>query len=271
MHSHIQAGAFALPGEPDALTKIKHLEDAGVTMVNHPAKFGEMMKKLLRSTGRANSGATTSGGQQRRGMHFQARPFRRPKLVRLNPASSIQKRTLYIRENIALELLRERGMNASEGSKKGRKRLLAVAVDRTTRTPCLITSPDENSKANARSFPFDYLTGLEYSQIPPIADHLQLEGSSKDALPKLVNALIRLFVQKEAFLIETLFVEEESDLTIVNAHFGFDDAAFKSAKRQGDVHALRKLEDEDPQEAEAEKDGIVYIKLSGDGNIGTLV
>lgn len=43
------AGAFVIPGEPDARTKIRALEDAGVVMTNHPAKFGEGMSKLLGS------------------------------------------------------------------------------------------------------------------------------------------------------------------------------------------------------------------------------
>jgi len=52
------AGAFVTPGEPDACTKIKALEDAGVVMTNHPAKFGEGMSKLLGSI--ASSTGTVS-------------------------------------------------------------------------------------------------------------------------------------------------------------------------------------------------------------------
>lgn len=43
------AGAFVAPGEGDALSKIRALEDAGVVMTDHPAKFGDGMKKLLGS------------------------------------------------------------------------------------------------------------------------------------------------------------------------------------------------------------------------------
>lgn len=46
------AGAWAAPGENNAETKYKILEDAGITMVNHPAKFGNVMKGLLDSSGR---------------------------------------------------------------------------------------------------------------------------------------------------------------------------------------------------------------------------
>jgi len=267
------AGAFTLPGEPDALTKMKYLKDAGVTVVNHPEKLGDAMKKLLGSSGRASSGAATSGAFQRRGMHTmrRVRPMSRG-LTSVGSAS--QKRNLYIREDLAQDLLRERGLNASEYSGKGTKRLLAVGVDRRNMSPCIIASPASDPKSphsEAKKFPFEYRKGVDTSQIQGIAKHLQLGESSKESLPRLVNGLVKLYMEKEAFLLETMLVERLGDLKIVGANFGFDDAAFRSTKRQADVHALRRVEDEDAQEVEAEKDGIVYIKLAGDGNIGTLV
>jgi succinyl-CoA synthetase alpha subunit len=268
------AGAFTLPGEPDALTKIKHLEDAGVTVVNHPAKFGDAMKVLLGNSGRASTGAATSGTSQRRSMHTMRRV--RPASTAPAPSSiaRIQKRNLYIRENLAFDLLRERGINASEYSGRGRKRMLAVAVDRASLSPCIIASPasnPENVHAEAKKCSFDYNNGFDINQVPDIAEHLQLGQSSKESLPKLINGLVDLYMKKEAFLLETMFVERLGELKVVGARIGFDDAAFRSTKRQSDIHALRRTEDEDAQELEAEKDGIVYIKLAGDGNIGTLV
>ena len=44
------AGAWAAPGEPDGRTKLKALQDAGAVIVDHPEKFGEGMKALLRNT-----------------------------------------------------------------------------------------------------------------------------------------------------------------------------------------------------------------------------
>ena len=268
------AGAFTLPGEPDALTKIKQLEDAGVTIVNHPAKFGDAMKGLLGSSGRASSGATTTAGSQRRGMHTmrRIRPTVRPLPFTLTVAA--QKRNLYIREELALDLLRERDVNASEYSGTGRKRLLAVAVDRTNLSPCIIASPatdPEQSHVEAKKFPFDYREGFDVAQAPAIAEHLQLGKTSRESLPKLINQLVDLYMEKEAFLLETMFVERLGDLKVVGARFGFDDAAFRSTKRQADIHALRRIEDEDAHEVEAENDGIIYVKLTGNGNIGTLV
>lgn len=269
------AGAFTLPGEPDAPTKIRHLEDAGVTVVNHPAKFGDAMKRLLGNSGRASTGPSVTGASQRRGIHTTSRRIR-PMARSQGPrfTNSVQKRSLYIKENLALDMLRENGVNAAPYSGKGVRRLLAVAVNRTTRTPCIIASPASNieqAHVEAKSFPFDYRRGFDPLNVPAVVSHLGLSHAAHQPVLKLINSLFDMYVKKEAFLLETTFVERLGELKVVGANFGFDDAAFRSTKRQADVHALRAIEEEHAQEVEAEKDGIVYIKLAGDGNIGTLV
>ncbi|KIN02051.1 hypothetical protein OIDMADRAFT_103291 [Oidiodendron maius Zn] len=269
------AGAFSLPAEPDAPTKIKSLKEAGVTVVNHPAKFGDVMKLLLGKSGRASTGPAVTGLPQRRSMHTITRVIR-PVATRdaPMPPSKVQKRNLYIRESFALDILREKGVNAAPYSGKGRRRSLAVSINRTTRSPCIVASPatdPEQAYNEAKSFSFDYRRGFDPLNIPAVAEHLQLDHSSHQSLLKLINIFYDIYVKKEAFLLETMFVERLGELKVVGANFGFDDAAFRSSHRQADVHALRTIEDEDAQELEAEKDGIVYIKLAGDGNIGTLV
>jgi len=264
------AGAFTLPGEPDALTKIKYLQDAGVTIVDHPAQFGDAMSALL---GRSSKSSSLSTGAGKRGLHTMRR-IRPTNTSSAFQISAQQKRSLYIREDLALNLLRERGINAGEYSGKGRRRLLAVAIDRSSLSPCIIASPTTDSDephGEVRKFPFDYRHGFDNSQVLAIAEHLQLGNATRVSLPKLIHGLIDLYMKKEAFLLESTFVERLGELKVVTANFGFDDAAFRSTNRQKDIHALRRTEDEDAQELEAEKDGIVYIKLAGDGNIGTLV
>lgn len=269
------AGAFTLPGEPDARTKIKHLEDAGVTIVNHPAKFGDAMKSLLGKSGRASTGSATTGASQRRGMHTTSRRIR--PMTRSDPsrlANKVQKRNLYISEDLALDMLREQGTNAAAYSGSGKRRMLAVAVNRTTRSPCIIASPRGDpgqAHEGAKTFSFDYQRGFDPLNLPAVAQHLELNHTAHQSLLKLINSLFALYVKKEAFLLEATFVERLGELKVVGANFGFDDAAFRSTKRQADVHALRDIENEDPREVEAEKDGIVYINLPGNGNIGTLV
>lgn len=266
------AGAFSVPGEPTAADKIKAFENAGIVTVNHPAKFGEAMKKLLGQSGRSSSGSASSAAQQKRGMHTM---IRRPRQAHSQTTvTASQRRSLWIRQDLAFDLLRKQGVNASEYSGSGKQRLLAVAVDRVSKSPAILASPatdPDKMHAEAKFFPFDYRTGFDESQAPAIAEHLQLTGSAADYLPKLIKQLVTLYMEKEAFLLETKFVERLGELKVTGARFGFDDAAFKSNKRQAEVHALRKVEDEVPEEVEAEKDGIVYIKLAGNGNIGTLV
>jgi len=123
----------------------------------------------------------------------------------------------------------------------------------------------------AKRFPFDYRVGVDGLRVGRIAEHLRLGHGSVDSLRKVINGLATLFYEKEAFLLETKVVERLGEVKVVNAYFGFDDAAFRTLGRQADIQALRNLDAGDPAEVEAERNGIVYIKLAGDGTIGTLV
>lgn len=55
-------------------------------------------------------------------------------------------------------------------------------------------------------------------------------------------------------------VSADGSLEVHEARFGFDDAALRGAAREGTVHELRNPADEVPEELEAEKSGIVYVK-----------
>lgn len=270
------AGAFILPGEPDAATKIKVLQDAGVTMINHPAKFGEAMKGLLGTKTRTSSQSVTAAASRAfhtmsrsRGLHTSAR---RP-LTRDHKPATQQKRSLFIREDPALDLLRQHGINAGTYSGIGTRRFLAIGIDRSTLSPCIIASPNADaSQSKVKRFSFDYRRPFDPIRVRGIASHLNMPESSRDSLPKFLQSLISLFKGKEAFLLETHIVERLGDIKVVDAHFGFDDAAFRSSQRQGDIHALRRTEDEVPAEVEAEKEGMAYIRLADpSANIGTLV
>lgn len=269
------AGAFSVPGEPTAADKVKAFQNAGISVVNHPAKMGNAIKKALEQAGRSTTGtrAASQVGQQTRGMHTMARRLR--PATNAKAPSNIQKRNLWIRQNDAFTMLRERGINASEYSGTGRKRLLAVGVDRVAKSPAIIASSGSNPmnlNEGSKFFPFDYQKGFQESDVKAIAAYLELSPKSTEHLPKLIKELIGIYMEKEAFLLETNVVERLGEIKVVGARFGFDDAAFRSTKRHADVHqGLRKVNDEVPEEVEAEKDGIVYIKFAGDGNIGTLV
>ena len=162
-------------------------------------------------------------------------------------------------------MLRERGVSVLlTSSPAAEERLLAISIDRSRFSPCIVASPTTNTKdqlSRARRFAFDYRTGFDLSDVPSMTEHLELPANSSAALSTLVQALLDIFRNKEAFLLETRFAfDAEGGLQVRGTRFGFDDAAFKS-NRQLDVHKLRDVENEVPEEVEAEKDGIVYIKL----------
>ncbi|KAI1107670.1 succinyl-CoA synthetase-like protein [Jackrogersella minutella] len=264
------SGAFALPGEPSALTKIEALKAAGAVIVNHPSRFGPVLKSLLDGVTPTGAGVAASGTiSQRRGMHTIARPPI-PAQLRSHQKLGSQKRSIYLTQNVAFDLLRQRGVPIAESPNSGPQKLVAVTVNRSSRSPCIIASPTSDA-SEAKKFDFPYgPRGVQDIPIEAIAQHLQLNPSSAAPLGKVINELASLFTEKEAFLLETRIIETADAIELTAAHLGFDDAAFRSCARHADVQALRDLGAEDAAELSVEKEGIVYVKLR-EGNIGTLV
>lgn len=267
------AGAWAGPGEATAADKIRILEAAGVTVVDHPEKFGEGMKRLLaeRKTGRKQ--ASGPGAKQRRGYHtMRQRPRVRPTL----PVRQ-QHRTLYIKENQAFDMLKEKGILVDETASNEKDHLLAISIDRSAKSPCIIASPSTNPSAMyplSKRFPFAYGSNdaTSASMISAVSSHMGLSSESQASLSTLIRTLVSIFMANEAFVLETKISSSPSSTLIVHAaHFGFDDAAFKSSGRQSTIHALRDTASEVPEEVAAEKDGMIYVKLAGKGTLGTIV
>ncbi|KAJ5574890.1 ATP-grasp fold subdomain 2 [Penicillium hetheringtonii] len=262
------AGAWAAPGEPDAQTKYRALEQAGAVMVNHPEKFGEGMRSLLGGSASRPGASTVSGaGSQKRGFHT---------MRRVSPAlrSIQQKRSLYIKQFQAFDLLKEKNVLVN-GSPYKSDASISISVDRTALSPCIIASPTaEFDPAQSRRFPFAYSeTNFDGNPIiREVTSQLGLPVSAQGRVAGLVKALWEIFKEKEAFVLEThIGTAANGTLEVHTAKFGFDDAAFRSSGRQEDIHRLRNTAEEVPAEVEAEKDGIVYIKLEGEGSVGTLV
>jgi succinyl-CoA synthetase beta subunit len=101
-----------------------------------------------------------------------------------------------------------------------------------------------------------------------IASALTLKGEQAKLCAKLVDALYRLFIDKDASLIEInpLVVTKDGKLICLDAKMAFDDNALF---RHPDIAALRDLDEEDPAEVEASQHGLSYVKL--DGTIGCMV
>lgn len=158
---------------------------------------------------------------------------------------------------------------------------LSVTVDRSGRSPCIIASPTTSESAlhqRMKRLPYDYTTGPDQAIIKDTIRHLQLDAAPPLAhaqVAKTIEALTTIYKTKEAIaLTVTLSISSEGALTLSNPLLHFDDSAFKSAKRQPDIHSLRDTTLEVPVEVEAEQSGIVFVKLNPDNphaSIGTLV
>jgi succinyl-CoA synthetase alpha subunit len=280
------AGAWAASGEADAAEKIKVLEKAGVVVVDHPEKFGDGMKKLLTESSKSAEAASNSGALQKRAFHtMRQRP--RPQA---GAHSHNQKRTLYLKQSQAFDMLEGRGIATietpltddshpipDETPAPSKEHLLSVSIDRTSRSPCIIASPSTDPSDMfhlAERFPFAYGSdgATSESMLENVSKHLGMNGLEQKGLANLISNLVDIFMNKEAIMLETKFaVREDGTLQVQDAKFGFDDAAFKSSGRQKDIHALRDKDAEVREEIMAEKEGMIYVKLSGDGSLGTIV
>ena len=174
------------------------------------------------------------------------------------------KRNLYIKQFQAFDILKQKSVPVNESAPSSDSSIsVSITVDRTALSPCIIASPTSDSTTSqSQKFPFPYTqTEFESSVIAAVASHLGLPYSTHEQLAGIVQALWEIYKVKEAFTLETqIGVSADGALEIHGARFGFDDAAFRSSGRQEDIHKLRNKSEEVPEEVEAEKDGIVYVK-----------
>lgn len=154
-----------------------------------------------------------------------------------------------------------------------------MTVDRSNRCPALLASPSADPKQmyqRAKTFPYDYIKGPDQDLIKAVIAQLQMDAAPPAAMAttaKLIETLAEVFKQKEAYALATyLSGTEDGNIVVDDAAFSFDDSAYKSGRRQEDIFALRDKSKEDSDEVEAEKSGIVYVKLDDpEANVGTLI
>ncbi|KAI1115389.1 succinyl-CoA synthetase-like protein [Nemania sp. NC0429] len=278
------AGAFTLPSEPSAEDKMKVLQGACCAIVSHPSQFGPVLKSMLdgsTASGHSASSPSSAASFQRRGVHTSTRTQTWQPLKNCMQ----QTRSIYLTQSVSLKLLQQRGLPVVDSAFiPGGSRLLAVTLNRSTNSPCIVAAPStDGSPKSIKRFDYDYELGAGGLHIDAIASQLGLDNGNKKvmlSLRAIVTGLVALFAEKEAYLLETHLVAAQnarSEIGIAAARFGFDDAAYRSGSRQADIQALRDTSIEDAAELEAERDGIVYIKLPNGkeegemANIGTLV
>ena len=109
---------------------------------------------------------------------------------------------------------------------------------------------------------------IKDQDIKNIISPFKLNASQKIEGIKLVKALYKILIQKDASLIEInpLIITKEKKIICLDAKMNFDD---NSIFRRPEILQLRELNEENPAEIEASKHDLAYIKLNG--SIGCMV
>ena len=162
-------------------------------------------------------------------------------------------------------MLKSHGIPISQSEDpESRDYFLTLNVDRTNYTPCIVTSYSiggESPQLHAKTYPLGFDKGVNNSTLSSIATDLNCKEGSLESLPHLLSSLIDVFFGKEASSLSIrVSRNQQGELAVARAEFTFDDAAFRSSKRNADLQAMRETDGEVPEELEAEKDGTVYIK-----------
>jgi succinyl-CoA synthetase beta subunit len=126
----------------------------------------------------------------------------------------------------------------------------------------------EESPEKILKLSIDPTIGLKPFHARRIAFALGLSGKQVSSGTRFILAMYRAFNETDASIIEMnpLVVTKGGEVMALDAKITFDDNALY---RQPKVAQLRDIDEEDPQEAEADDHELNYIKL--DGEIGCMV
>ena len=144
---------------------------------------------------------------------------------------------------------------------------IGISPHRVNRSPSIIAAPTANPDQlhqRVRRFPFDYREGPSPEAVNQAMAWLQLDAAPPKAKAQaagLISNLWNLYTEKEAIdaHVALSLNPDKDEIQVYNPYILFDDAAYRSNKRQADLHELR--EKLTPTEQEAEEAGIVYIPL----------
>jgi succinyl-CoA synthetase beta subunit len=164
-----------------------------------------------------------------------------------------------------------------EGAAIANEFYLALLVDRETSRVSFIASTEggmdieevaEATPEKILTFSVDPATGVAPYHGRKVAKALGLTGGAAKQAGKLVSTLYKMFVEKDASLLEInpLILTEGGDLVCLDAKMNFDSNALY---RHPELMELRDETEEDPKELEASKYDLNYIAL--DGEIGCMV
>ncbi|CAO1625129.1 unnamed protein product [Parajaminaea phylloscopi] len=147
---------------------------------------------------------------------------------------------------------------------------VALLNDRTTQLPVLVASNqggmniEEVAKDTPDAIittPIDFVKGLDKETALSVAKKLGFSSSKQEEqAAETFIKLYKLFKEKDATQVEInpLAESKDGEVLCMDAKLGFDDNA---AFRQKDIFKLRDITQEDPDEVEADKVGMNFIKL----------
>jgi len=150
---------------------------------------------------------------------------------------------------------------------------LAIEIDRDKFCPVITLSQlggvlvEKIPRNDLKKVHFSYSKGITEQVMKEVQSMLKLPEKDVEDLKKVLSGLFKVFCEKDATRIEiNPLMQTASQFLCTNAKFSFDDAA---RNRQKDLFELKDSKEEIFEEAEAEKHGLVYVRL--DGDIGTVV
>ncbi len=164
-----------------------------------------------------------------------------------------------------------------EASEISREFYLSCLVDRETSKIAFISSTEGGMDIEkvAKDTPEKIITNkvelkdkIEDKDVEKIISVFKFDENQKKDAYKLIQALYKILIQKDANLIEInpLIITKNKSLLCLDAKMNFDDNAIF---RRPEILKLRDLNEEDPMEIEASKHDLAYIKL--EGSIGCMV
>ena len=165
-----------------------------------------------------------------------------------------------------------------EASDISKEFYLSCLVDRETAKIAFISSTEGGMDIEkvAKETPEKIITqkvefkkeGPNNEEIDKIISIFNFETSQKSDAKKIITALYRIVLEKDASLIEInpLIITKDKQIICLDAKMNFDDNAIF---RRPEILNFRDLNEEDPAEIEASKHDLAYIKLNG--SIGCMV
>jgi succinyl-CoA synthetase beta subunit len=126
----------------------------------------------------------------------------------------------------------------------------------------------ENSPEKIIAVNIDYTIGLQNFHIAKLGFGMGLDKVQLKNFANVVRALYNSFVDTDASQIEInpLIETNDSKFIPLDAKFNFDDNALY---KHPEIEKMRDIAEEDPQEVEARKYDLSYVKM--DGSIGCMV